>query len=261
MSERLAGKRAIVTGGSTGIGEELVRRFVAEGARVVFCARSEPESPAVHEEALFLRCDVTRPEQVDRFVEEAVGHLGGLDILVNNAGGATGFSQWPEQPDAEWGGTLDLNLGGTLHCCRAAWPHLEQSPAASIVMISSLSAAMAIGRSQLEAMGGAQPPASYQASKAAIDGLMVHLAGRGGQCGIRVNSVRPGRILTDKMRTIFGGDEEQALFWNHYRDLQILSRHGRAEDVAHAVVFLASDESSFITGQVLKVDGGAIAHL
>ena len=263
MTTRLAGKRALITGGTSGIGKALVQRFIAEGARVAFCARSEEGGAVVSGEtgAFFARCDVTQAEEVDAFVERAAAHLGGLDIVVTNAGGAVGLTRWPEDPSADWQGTVDLNLNGTLYVCHAAWPYLERSGAASIVMISSLSAAMAVGRTQLEKMGGLQPPASYQASKAAVEGLMVHLAGRGGERGIRVNAIRPGRILTEEMQALFGGDPEQALFWNHYRDVQLLSRHGTVDDVANATVFLGCEESSFITGQVLKVDGGAIAHL
>ncbi|RMH17206.1 MAG: SDR family oxidoreductase, partial [Gemmatimonadetes bacterium] len=171
------------------------------------------------------------------------------------------FSQWPDTPDAEWQATLDLNLNGTMFTIRAAWPHLVSAGGGAVVLVSSLSAAMAVGATQLERMGGMQPPPEYQASKAGLDGLMVHLAGRGGEHGIRVNSIRPGRIVTEKLLGYFGGDAEQAVFWTHYRELQLLKRHGRPEDVAHAVVYLVSDESSFVTGQILKVDGGAVAHL
>jgi meso-butanediol dehydrogenase/(S,S)-butanediol dehydrogenase/diacetyl reductase len=260
---RLAGKKTIITGGTTGIGEALVHRCVAEGARVAFCARSRDEGARVAEAsgAAFHACDVTDADQVARFVAAAADAMGGIDLVVANAGGAVGFSQWPDEGPDEWQRTIDLNLNGTMFTCQSAWPHLERSEAAAIVTISSLSAVMAIGRRQLEKMGGMQPPASYQASKAAIDGLMIHLAGRGGEHGIRVNSIRPGRILTDKLLGLFGGDAEAAIFWSHYEELQILERHGHVDDVANAAVFLGSDESAFITGQILNVDGGAIAHL
>jgi NAD(P)-dependent dehydrogenase (short-subunit alcohol dehydrogenase family) len=92
----------------------------------------------------------------------------------------------------------------------------------------------------MERMGGFQPSAAYQASKAGIEGLAKHLAGRGGEHGLRVNVVRPGRILTDKWEGVLG---EDGLFWPHYQNIQLLKRHGRAEDVAAAVAFLASDEA------------------
>jgi NAD(P)-dependent dehydrogenase (short-subunit alcohol dehydrogenase family) len=141
--------------------------------------------------------------------------------------------------------------------CRAAWPHLIESGAGSAIAITSLSAWMGIGRDQLAKMGGA-PSASYQASKAAMEGLVVHLAGRGGEHNVRVNAIRPGRILTDKFRAWLG---DEGIFWNHYKEAQLLKRHGQSDDIANAALFLASDESSFITGTVLDVNGGAVVKL
>ena len=116
---------------------------------------------------------------------------------------------------------------------------------------------MGIGRDQLAKMGGA-PSASYQASKAAMEGLVVHLAGRGGEHNLRVNAIRPGRILTDKFRAWLG---DEGIFWNHYKEAQLIKRHGHVDDIANAALFLASDESTFITGTVLDVNGGAVVKL
>jgi meso-butanediol dehydrogenase/(S,S)-butanediol dehydrogenase/diacetyl reductase len=256
---RLDGKVALVTGGTTGIGEAIVRRFAAEGARVAFCARTEDDGRAVEatvEGSRFVTCDVTDADAVDAFVAAAVERFGGLDIVVANAGTGGGHP-WPNEPADVWQGFVDLNLNGMMHTCRAAWPHLVARGGGSIVAITSLSAWMAIGRDQLDKMGG-QPSASYQASKAAMEGLTVHLAGRGGDIGIRVNAVRPGRILTDKFRRWLG---EDGVFWSHYQEAQLIKRHGHVDDVANAVLFLASDEASFITGTVLDVNGGAVVKL
>jgi meso-butanediol dehydrogenase/(S,S)-butanediol dehydrogenase/diacetyl reductase len=256
----LAGKVALVTGGTTGIGEAIVRRFVAEGAQVVFCARTEEAGRAVERDvpgSTFVRCDVTDEADVDALVASTIERHGGLDVVVSNAG--TGGGQpWPTETTDAWDGIVHLNLNGMMYLCRAAWPHLVARGGGSVVAITSLSAWMAIGKDQLERMGGFQPSASYQASKAAMEGLTVHLAGRGGEHGIRVNAVRPGRILTDKFREWLG---EDGVFWSHYREAQILKRHGHVDDVANATLFLASDESSFITGTVLDVNGGAIVKL
>jgi meso-butanediol dehydrogenase/(S,S)-butanediol dehydrogenase/diacetyl reductase len=258
--QRLEGKVALVTGGTTGIGEAIVRRFAAEGAHVTFCARSEDAGKDVEASvpgSQYVRCDVTDERDVEALVAATVDRWGGLDIVVANAGTGGGHP-WPDEPTDTWNGFVTLNLNGMMYLCRAAWPHLVGGGAGSIVAITSLSAWMAVGRDQLDKMGGFQPSASYQASKAAMEGLTVHLAGRGGEHGIRVNAIRPGRILTDKFRDWLG---EDGIFWSHYREAQILKRHGHVDDVANAALFLASDESSFITGTVLDVNGGAIVKL
>ena len=261
---RLEGKVVLLTGGTTGIGEAMVRRFASEGARVAFCARDEETGIALAAElveaggeAVFVACDVTDPAQVDAFVEKTVERFGAIDIVVANAG-TGGPGQWPDETDDDWHALLALNLDGTMYTCRAAWPHLLTRGGGSVVIVSSLSAIMGVGKDQLEKMGGFQPSASYQASKAAIEGLALHLAGRGGEHGIRVNVVRPGRILTEKWRALMG---EDALFWKHYRELQMLKRQGHVDDVVNASLFLASDEASFITAEILDVDGGAIAKV
>jgi meso-butanediol dehydrogenase/(S,S)-butanediol dehydrogenase/diacetyl reductase len=257
--ERLEGKTALVTGGTTGIGEAIVRRFAAEGAHVTFCARTEHDGHAVEASvpgSHFVRCDVTDERDVDALVAATADRWGGIDIVVSNAGTGGGHS-WPDEPTDVWNSYVALNLNGMMYLCRAAWPHLVARGGGSVVAITSLSAWMAVGRDQLDKMGG-QPSASYQASKAAMEGLTVHLAGRGGEHGIRVNAVRPGRILTDKFRQWLG---EDGVFWSHYREAQILKRHGHVDDIANAALFLASDESSFITGTVLDVNGGAIVKL
>jgi NAD(P)-dependent dehydrogenase (short-subunit alcohol dehydrogenase family) len=257
---RLEGKVALVTGGTTGIGEAIVRRFAAEGASVTFCARTEDAGRAVERDVpgtQFVRCDVTDEADVAALVAAAVDRFGGVDVVVSNAGTGGGHP-WPDEPTEAWDGLVRLNLNGMMYLCRAAWPHLVARGGGSVVAITSLSAWMAVGKDQLDKMGGLQPSASYQASKAAMEGLTVHLAGRGGEHGIRVNAVRPGRILTDKFREWLG---EDGVFWSHYREAQILKRHGHVDDVANATLFFASDESSFITGTVLDVNGGAVVKL
>ena len=258
---RLAGRVALVTGGNSGIGEAIVHRLTAEGARVAFCARRADLGAEVADEvrrrggeARFDVCDVTDSSQVDAWVEEVARDYGAIDIAVNNAGTGSG-GQWPEESDEDWDAILRLNVTSVFYVSRAAWPHLLAAGHGSIVNIGSLSAWGGIGANELEMMGGFQPSPSYQASKAALEGLTVHLAGRGGEHGIRVNCVRPGRILTRQWEESMG---ESFLFWSYYERVQMLKRHGRSEDVADAVLYLASDESKFVTAEMIDVNGGAV---
>lgn len=261
---RLEKKVAIVTGGSTGIGKGIVERFVQEHCKVVFCGRREEagrqalDQLSAHADALsFFTCDTTDAEQVERLVQHTLSRFGKIDIAVANAGGAAPHA-WPDDGDDNWNSVIAQNLGSMHHLCRAVWPHMVAAKSGAIVAISSLSAWGGIGRHQLDRMGGMQPNAAYQTSKAAMEGLVVHLAGRGGEHGIRVNAIRPGRILTDEYKALMG---EDALFWSLYQDLQMLPQHGEAIDVANAAVFLASDEAKFITAEILDVNGGAVAKV
>lgn len=261
---RLEDKVAIVTGGATGIGRSIVGRFLQEGCKVVVCGRRENAGKQVLEQhkeyadaLIFVTCDMTEPAQVARLVQQAITRFGKIDIAVSNAGGATPHA-WPDDADDNWNCVINQNLGGMYNLCRHVWPHMVKAKAGSILAITSLSAWGGIGKSQLEHMGGMQPNAGYQASKAAMEGLVVHLAGRGGEHGIRVNAIRPGRILTDEYKLQMG---EEALFWNLYQQIQMLPQHGEPIDVANAAVFLASDESKFITAEIMDVNGGAVAKV
>jgi meso-butanediol dehydrogenase/(S,S)-butanediol dehydrogenase/diacetyl reductase len=264
LAGRLHGKVALVTGGNSGIGESIVHTLAREGAKVGFCARREEESRVVERavaeaggEARFFACDVTDSSQVDRLTAEVCDAFAGLDVVVCNAG-TGGASQWPNESDDEWQGILDLNLNGMFYTCRASWPRLLERGGGAIVAITSLSGVAGIGKSQLDLMGGFQPSPSYQASKAGMEGLVQHLAGRGGEHGIRVNGIRPGRILTRQWEETMG---EDFLFWNFYKTVQMLPQHGRSDDIAEAVLYMASDASKFVTGTILDVNGGAVAKV
>ncbi len=255
MAERFADRVAVVTGASSGIGQAVAERLAAEGASVLACARHEPEQE-MGAGITFVTADISDEASVAALMDTAVDRYGRIDVVVANAGIAN-IGPWPDEPFEQWREILDVNLNGTMLTCKAAWPQLVSS-AGNIVVVSSLSAWMGVGKHELEQMGGFQPCPSYQASKAGIEGLAKHLAGRGGEHGVRVNVVRPGRILTDKWEDVLGQD---GLFWSHYEKVQLLKRHGRTQDVAAAVAFLASDEAAFITAVVLDVDGGAVVKI
>jgi NAD(P)-dependent dehydrogenase (short-subunit alcohol dehydrogenase family) len=255
MAERFTDRVAVVTGASSGIGQSVAKRLAAEGARVVACARHEPEQE-MGAGIIFVTADISDEASVAALMDAAVDRYGRIDVVVANAGIAN-IGPWPDEPFEQWQEILGVNLNGTMLTCKAAWPHLVSS-GGNIVVVSSLSAWMGVGQHELEQMGGFQPCPSYQVSKAGIEGLAKHLAGRGGEHGVRVNAVRPGRILTDKWEGVLGQD---GLFWSHYEKIQLLKRHGRTRDVAAAVAFLASDEAAFITAVVLDVDGGAVCKI
>jgi NAD(P)-dependent dehydrogenase (short-subunit alcohol dehydrogenase family) len=255
MAERFTDRVAVVTGASSGIGQSVAKRLAAEGAHVVACARHEPEQE-MGAGIIFVTADISDEASVAALMDAAVDRYGRIDVVVANAGIAN-IGPWPDEPFDQWQEILGVNLNGTMLTCKAAWPHLVSS-GGNIVVVSSLSAWMGVGQHELEQMGGFQPCPSYQVSKAGIEGLAKHLAGRGGEHGVRVNVVRPGRILTDKWEGVLGQD---GLFWSHYEKIQLLKRHGRTRDVAAAVAFLASDEAAFITAVVLDVDGGAVCKI
>ncbi len=254
MTDRFTDRVAVVTGGTSGIGLAVAERLASEGARVVVCARNEPPE-SLGGGITFVTADISDETSVQALMATALERHGRIDVVVANAGYAN-IGPWPDEPFELWREIMDVNLGGTMLTCKAAWPHLLAS-GGNIVVVSSLSAWMGVGKYELDQMGF-QPCPSYQASKAGVEGLAIHLAGRGGEHGVRVNVVRPGRILTDKWEDVLGQD---GLFWPHYEKIQLLKRHGRVQDVAAAVAFLASDEAAFITATVLDVNGGAVSKV
>ena len=267
---RLDTKVAIVTGGSTGIGEAIVHRFAREGARVVFCARSEDAGSAVERavrsdpiasgtggDATFVQCDVTDEAAVAALVQRTVDFYGRIDIIVANAG--TGGGQlWPDEPTDVWDGFVKLNLNGMMFLCRAAWPHLVASGggfghrnhlAVRVDGHRSRSVGQDGRRRLRRRIKRRRPRWKGSSSTSPVAAASTMCAS---------NAIRPGRILTDKFRSWLG---EDGIFWNHYKEVQLIKRHGSADDIANAALFLASDESSFITGTVLDVNGGAVVKI
>lgn len=246
----LQGKGVLVSGASRGIGEAAARRFLEEGCRVFICARS---AAGVEEAVGGLRalgevdgmaCDVSDPEDVDRLVEAAERFLGGIDVLANNAGVA-----WQE-PFLEitlehWDQVLDINLRGMfLVAQKVAARMVARGGGGAIVNMSSTNA-----------FEGEAGYTHYNASKGAITMLTRTMATELGTYGIRVNALCPGKIATPLQ-----GEAEDPEYTARYERKRIpLGRSGTPEEVAAAYAFLASDEATFITGEMLVVDGGQLA--
>jgi 3-oxoacyl-[acyl-carrier protein] reductase len=233
----LDGKRALVTGGSRGIGRAIVAELVGAGAEVVFGYRSgEDESAELAKEtgARAVRADVSSPEDAARLVEEA----GDLDILVNNAG-LTRDGLLARMSDEDWRAVIDTNLSAIFYTCRAVTRPMMKKRAGSIVNISSI-----VG------VHGNWGQTNYAASKAGIIGFTKSLARELGSRGVRANVVAPGYVKS-RLTDVLPEEATQAMLAN-----TPLGRLGEPEDVARAVRFLCSDEASYITGEVLLVDGG-----
>jgi 3-oxoacyl-[acyl-carrier protein] reductase len=243
---RLKDQVALVTGGSRGIGRGIVKALAAEGAKVAFVFKgSQTAAESLVQEAgvpgvtvIALQCDVTDPVQVQAVVDKVDKEFGRLDILVNNAGVIRDDLLVRMEPDA-WKTVIDTNLGGTYHFCRAVAYTMMKQRRGRIINISSVAA---------EHVNAGQT--NYAASKGAINAftraLAVELASR----NVTVNAVAPGFIETDMSEAVRNkaGDIIKKLI--------PMRRIGQPDDIAKVVVFLASDASGYMTGQVLTVDGG-----
>ena len=245
---RLKDKAAIVTGAGRGIGLGIALAFAREGARVALCELDASllesalaEVEALGGQGLSFPMDVTRREQIDRVVRQVSTRWGAIDILVNNAGI---YQVLPveEITEEQWDRVLAVNLKGAFLFCQAVIPHMKRQRAGRIVSMAS-----SAGK-----IGGTLAGAHYSVSKAGIICLTKQLARELGPHGITVNAVAPGRIDTPMIR--IASEEENEAF----RLRTPLGRLGTPEDVANAVVFLASEEAGFITGEILDVNGGLL---
>ena len=250
---RLDGQVALVTGGASGIGNAISRILGEQGAAVaVHFFNSAGAAEAVvaaakiaGRKAVGIQADLSKPGEADRVVMATIKGLGGLDILVNNAGFLVQRCPVAEMPDELFRTIMDVNLTSTFWMCRAALRHMLSKGTGSIVNMSS-AAAFA---------GGGNGAAIYAASKAAIVGFTRALAREVGPKGIRVNAVAPGQIGT-QFHDRFSTPEGRA---NTIKTIP-LGREGLAEEVAHAVAFLASPAASFVNGEVSGINGGMYFH-
>ncbi|MGO8746843.1 MAG: 3-oxoacyl-ACP reductase FabG [Thermoguttaceae bacterium] len=246
LAMRLAGKIALVTGGSRGIGRAVVEKLSAEGAEVVFVFQSNREAAdalaaelvAQGRKVRALQADVRDAARAQQVIDEIIEKSSRVDVLVNSAGivrdgllGAMTADQWRD--------VVETNLFGTYNYCRAVAQQMMYQRSGSIVNLSSTASEFA-SRGQV----------NYAASKGGIDGLTRAMAKEFAQRKIRVNAVAPGMIETDMSKAIRG------LVGDKIKEYIPLKRIGTPADVANVVAFLAGDEASYITGQVLRVDGG-----
>jgi len=252
---RLNGKVAAVTGGASGIGEATVRRFVAEGASVAFCDRDgdrgrrvAAELEATGAKVAFTQADVGSEAACLGFVNGAAQQFGRLDILVNNAG-IRKYEKIDVASAASWNEILNVNLMSYAFCAKAAVPLMRRDKAGAIVNVASVRSVVAGG-------GNLQ----YDTTKAAIAGLTRALAADHSSEGIRVNAVGPGPIFTPfHERRIAAAGETVEQYNAQAARGTMLKRPGRPEEVAAAILFLASDDASYVTGALLFVDGGMTA--
>ena len=235
-------RRILISGGSRGIGRAIVEAFAAQGDCVAFIYRTREEEAAKVAEstgAVAIRADVSDPDEVRRALAEAEAALGGsIDVLVNNAA-VSWIGQMQDMTDTEWRRVLDTNLSGAFYLSREVVSGMVKNHYGRIIHIGSMWGKV-----------GASCEVAYSATKAGLRGLTMAMAKEFGPSGITVNCVEPGFIATE-MNAAIDEASKQALC-----DETPLGRMGTPEEVAAAVVFLASDAAGFITGQVMGVDGG-----
>ena len=251
----LAGKRALVTGGTQGIGEAIVRRLAAAGARVATTARSE--RPAEQAPELFVRADVSTPAGIAKVASAVLERFGGLDVLVHNVGASSapagGFAALT---DEEWERELHTNLLAAVRLDRALLPAMLSEGAGVVVHVSSIQRQLPLPEATL----------AYAAAKAALTTYSKGLARELGPKGIRVNTVAPGFVETKAARRLIVRlAEERGIDENAARQVLMdslggipIGRPGRPEEIAELVAFLVSDRAAFIHGAEHVIDGGTI---
>ena len=251
MSSSFQGKVALVTGGTSGIGRDTAVAFAARGARVVVSGRREDEGARTVElirsgggEAHFVKADVSQADQVAAMMTEVIGRYGGLDMAFNNAGiEGTPFVPLANYAEETWDQVIAINLKGLFLSMKYELPHLVTRKGTMVNMAS------------VTGLTGGRLGAAYYASKHGVVGITKSAAIEYADKGVRINAVAPGVIETEMATRAFFGDPAIAA---RIKSLHPLGRLGHPAEVANAVLWLCSGESSFTTGHVLTVDGGFV---
>ena len=250
MAGRIEGRTAVVTGGCSGIGLATVRRFVEEGARVVIGDIDDAAADAVTTElggpdvVTYVHVDVTSKEEVDALFATAKDTYGSVDIAFNNAGISPPEDDSILDTDLDaWRRVQEVNLTSVYLCCKAALPYMLEQKRGSIINTASFVAVMGAATSQI----------SYSASKGGVLSMSRELGVQFAREGVRVNALCPGPVNTPLLKELFASDAERAA----RRLVHVpMGRFAEPEEMANAVLFLASDESSFMTANTFLVDGG-----
>ena len=250
LTQRLAGKVAVITGGASGIGLATARRFAAEGAKVVIADMDPVSGKRAADEVggNFVQVNVADEEQVNNLFETVFKMHGSVDVAFNNAGISPPDDDSIETTEMPaWQKVQDVNLKSVYLCCRAALKYMTKQGSGSIINTASFVAVMGSATSQI----------SYTASKGGVLAMSRELGVQFARQGIRVNALCPGPVNTPLLQELFAKDPERAA----RRLIHIpMGRFADPDELAAAVAFLASDDSSFITGSTFLVDGGISGH-
>ena len=249
MAGRMQNKIALITGGASGIGRAAALRFAREGAKVMIADRNSALSAQTLAElhqitphAAAVSVDVSKTDQVQQMVDETASRFGSLDVLVNAAGVLLLSPPLAEIDERDWDLMMNTNLRGLFLCCKAAIPVMEQNGGGAIVNISSMAGISAYARSL-----------PYAVSKAGVIHFTLGAASQYTARGIRINCIAPGTVDTPQAR----GSSGSAEALRNIAETHPMKRLGSPEDIADAILFLASDEASYISGETIIVDGGS----